>query len=88
MFEAVITGTGLYRPPHAIANAELVEAFNAYVERFNRTLATEWAYRQPFTNNDERSAALGPWLDHYNNDRNHHGIGGKPPISRVMSPNR
>lgn len=35
MYDAVITGTGLYRPPHQISNAELVEAFNAYVERHN-----------------------------------------------------
>lgn len=56
---------------------------NGKVERFNRTLALEWAYRQPFENNDQRAAALGPWLDYYNNERNHHGIGGVPPITRV-----
>ncbi|MFN4115653.1 MAG: beta-ketoacyl-ACP synthase III [Inhella sp.] len=43
MFDAVITGTGLYRPPHAISNAELVDAFNAYVERYNAEHATEIA---------------------------------------------
>lgn len=58
---------------------------NGKVERFNRTLQAEWAYRQPFTSNAERAAALNPWLHHYNNDRTHHGIGGKPPISRVQS---
>ncbi len=31
----VISGTGLYQPPHIITNAELVEAFNAYAEKFN-----------------------------------------------------
>lgn len=30
MKEVVISGTGLFRPPHIITNAELVEAFNAY----------------------------------------------------------
>ncbi len=35
MTEAVITATGLYTPPHAITNAELVEAFNAYVANHN-----------------------------------------------------
>ena len=35
MRPVVISATGLYRPPHVITNAELVEAFNAYVERFN-----------------------------------------------------
>ena len=38
---------------------------NGKVERLNRTLATEWAYRQVFTSNDERAAALAPWLEHY-----------------------
>ena len=30
MKDIVISGTGLYKPPHVITNAELVEAFNAY----------------------------------------------------------
>jgi len=33
--QAVIAATGLYTPPYSISNAELVTAFNAYVERFN-----------------------------------------------------
>jgi len=32
---AVIAATGLYTPPDSISNAELVAAFNAFVERFN-----------------------------------------------------
>ena len=35
MPDAVIAATGLYTPPHSVSNAELVETFNAYVERFN-----------------------------------------------------
>ena len=31
MKNVVISGTGLYSPPHIITNAELVESFNAYV---------------------------------------------------------
>jgi len=56
---------------------------NGKVERFNRTIALEWAYHQPFVDNDERSAALAPWLQHYNHERNHSAIGGQPPISRL-----
>jgi beta-ketodecanoyl-[acyl-carrier-protein] synthase len=33
--QPVIAATGLYVPPNSISNAELVGAFNAYVERFN-----------------------------------------------------
>ena len=35
MKNVVISGTGLYRPPHIITNAELVEAFNAYADLQN-----------------------------------------------------
>ena len=35
MHQAVIAATGLYTPQQSISNVELVEAFNAYVARFN-----------------------------------------------------
>ncbi|MDP1597738.1 beta-ketoacyl-ACP synthase III [Phenylobacterium sp.] len=35
MHQAVIAATGLYTPPHSLSNTELVQTFNAYVERFN-----------------------------------------------------
>ena len=35
MPDAVIAATGLYTPPQSLSNAELVETFNTYVERFN-----------------------------------------------------
>lgn len=56
---------------------------NGKVERLNRTLQTEWAYRQVFRSNDEREAALAPWLEYYNNRRRHSALGGNPPISRL-----
>lgn len=56
---------------------------NGKVERYNRTLQTEWAYRQVFDSNDARQTALAPWLNHYNNQRRHSAIGGQPPISRL-----
>jgi len=57
---------------------------NGKVERLNRTLATEWAYRQVWTSNDQRTAALAPWLEHYNNERHHSALGGQPPTSRLQ----
>jgi transposase InsO family protein len=56
---------------------------NGKVERFNRTLQTEWAYRQVFTTNDARRAALAPWLNDYNTRRRHSALGGHPPTSRL-----
>jgi transposase InsO family protein len=57
---------------------------NGKVERLNRTLLTEWAYRQVFTSNADRAAALAPWLEHYNTQRRHSALGGLPPITRVL----
>jgi transposase InsO family protein len=56
---------------------------NGKVERFNRTLQTEWAYRQVFTSNHERTVALAPWLNNYNTRRRHSALGGLPPTSRL-----
>jgi transposase InsO family protein len=56
---------------------------NGKVERLNRTLAAEWAYSRVFDTNEERSALLPRWLQHYNLDRPHLGIGGLKPIDRV-----
>jgi len=56
---------------------------NGKVERFNRTLATEWAYRQVFVTNTDRQQALAPWLEHYNTGRRHSALGGQPPVSRL-----
>jgi beta-ketodecanoyl-[acyl-carrier-protein] synthase len=33
--KVVISGTGVFTPPHSISNQELVEAFNTYVRNFN-----------------------------------------------------
>lgn len=56
---------------------------NGKAERLNRTLATEWAYARAFTSNSDRTAALPAWLDYYNLERTHLGIGGKTPIDRI-----
>jgi transposase InsO family protein len=56
---------------------------NGKAERFNRTLQTEWAYRHPYTSNDQRTTALDDWLEHYNTDRRHHALGGHPPATRL-----
>ena len=57
---------------------------NGKVERLNRTLATEWAYRQVFTSNNQRTAALAEWIETYNTERRHSSLAGHPPISRVQ----
>jgi transposase InsO family protein len=56
---------------------------NGKVERYQQTLAREWAYGQRYRSSSARARALPIWLLHYNTRRNHSGIGNRPPISRV-----
>lgn len=93
--ERVITDNALaYRNSNAfrqaVADLGAVQRFikphcpwtNGKAERFNRTLQTEWAYRRAFASSNHRQAALAPWLEHYNTERIHTGIG-TTPINRV-----
>jgi beta-ketodecanoyl-[acyl-carrier-protein] synthase len=43
LHHAAIAATGLYTPPHALSNEELVETFNTYVERYNAAHGAEIA---------------------------------------------
>lgn len=56
---------------------------NGKVERFNRTLAQEWAYAAAYASNSARTATYAAWLHHYNHHRPHTGIGGQTPSERV-----
>ena len=56
---------------------------NGKVERFNRTLASEWAYAQVFLSDAARSATYADWLHFYNHHRPHTAIGGLTPSDRV-----
>jgi transposase InsO family protein len=59
---------------------------NGKAERLVQTILREWAYAKPYRNSRQRTAALRPWLKHYNRRRPHGGIGLRPPISRVSKP--
>ena len=56
---------------------------NGKVERFNRTLAAEWAYAAAYASDEARAATYQAWLHHYNHHRPHTGIGGAVPADRV-----
>jgi transposase InsO family protein len=53
------------------------------IERFNRSLAAEWAYACPYDSDEARAADYDHWLHHYNHHRPHTGIGGLVPSARV-----
>ena len=58
---------------------------NGKVERFIKTALLEWAYTRLYRHSDERRRALALWLHHYNWHRPHTSLGGRPPITRVLT---
>jgi transposase InsO family protein len=58
---------------------------NGKVERFHRTLADKWAYRQSYTTNNQRRAALNEFLNFYNQQRPHSALNGAPPMTVLVN---
>ena len=58
---------------------------NGKVERFIKTALLEWAYARLYRHSEERRLELTRWLHHYNWHRPHTSVGGRPPITRVVS---
>ena len=56
---------------------------NGKVERLNRTLPPSGPTASPSPATPQRTAALAPWLEHYNTRRRHSALGGQPPVSRL-----
>lgn len=58
---------------------------NGKVERFNGTLAREWAYVRAYSGESELRAALPGFIHYYNHHRGHAALGGEPPVSRAVA---
>ena len=71
------------QPPASEPHVRYCPWQNGKVERFDRTLASAWAYRQVFISNADRAAALPDFLDYYDHRRRHTALGGQPPLSRL-----
>jgi transposase InsO family protein len=56
---------------------------NGKVERFNRTLADEWAYVRAYRSEAERCRRFDRWLHDYNHHRGHTALDGLTPIEAV-----
>ena len=76
------------RPPRAALGASraYTPRTNGKAERFIQTSLREWAYARPHATSHERTAALIPWLDHYNTARPHTALAHQPPASRLCQP--
>jgi transposase InsO family protein len=58
--------------------------WNGKIERFFRTLDTEWAHRRVWANSATRDRALSSFLRFYNRRRPHTACGGRAPTTRVQ----
>jgi transposase InsO family protein len=58
--------------------------WNGKIERFFRTLDTEWAHSRVWPNSTTRDRALASFLRFYNRQRPHSAADGRPPITRVQ----
>ena len=56
---------------------------NGKAERFIQTSLREWIYGAPYASSAERSAAMTPWLTHYNTQRPHSALKHLPPWQRL-----
>jgi transposase InsO family protein len=56
---------------------------NGKAERFIQTLQNEWAYGRLYASSTERTAALAPYLTHYNYTRPHGSLSHQPPATRL-----
>ena len=56
---------------------------NGKAERFIQTMLREWAYAATYQSSDQRTLALAPWIDYYNNRRPHSALGHKTPTRRL-----
>jgi transposase InsO family protein len=56
---------------------------NGKAERLIQTMLRGWAYGRAYSCSAERTAALRPWLNHYNFVRPHGSLSHKPPGSRL-----
>jgi hypothetical protein len=57
--------------------------WNGKIERFFRTLDTEWAHGRVWPNSATRDRALSSFMRFYNRRRPHSAAAGRPPIARV-----
>ena len=93
--ERVLTDNGAAYKSHAFTDAvrELGASHkrtrpfrpqtNGKAERLIQTLLREWAYGRAYTSNDERRAALQPFVDFYNRRRPHTALSGRSPLDAV-----
>ena len=68
-----------------ISPAEFTYLADSITSNSGRERTTCFAYATGWTSNEQRTAELDTWLEHYNTARSHSALGGRPPASRLAA---
>src|ERR1700721_4270930 len=58
---------------------------NSYIERFHRSLKEEEVWTAEYRSLQEARESIGRWIQEYNHDRPHHGVGNRTPHEAFLS---
>ena len=58
---------------------------NSYIERFHRSLKEEEVWTAEYRNVQEARASIARWIQEYNHDRPHRGVGNRTPHEVFLS---
>jgi len=58
---------------------------NSYIERFHRSLKEEEVWTTEYRNLQEARGSIARWIEEYNHDRPHYGIGNRTPNEAFLS---
>jgi putative transposase len=58
---------------------------NSYIERFHRSLKEEEVWTTEYRNLQEARSSIARWIEEYNHDRPHYGVGNRTPNEAFLS---
>src|SRR5580698_1273846 len=58
---------------------------NSYIERFHRSRKEEEVWTAEYRNLQEARASIAHWIEEYNHERPHHGVGNRTPSEAFLS---
>ncbi len=58
---------------------------NSYIERFHRSLKEEEVWTAEYPNLDEARSSIACWIEEYNHDRPHRGVGNRSPHEAFLA---
>ena len=58
---------------------------NSYIERFHRSLKEEEVWTAEYRSMEEARTSIARWIEEYNHDRPHRGVGNRTPHEAFLS---